>query len=110
MKYTVQLDFFIDEDEVRTDEEVKEVVREIFDYSNCSASNIKVIDVNDWYWLNSRFIGKREVDMEENNRQEVMIRASNNSCLTKDMLTNTWYLKGITYEIKGFMWASQYSL
>ena len=47
MKYTVQLDFFIDEDAIRTDEEVKEVVEEIFDYSNCSASNIKVIDVND---------------------------------------------------------------
>ena len=56
MKYTVQLDFFIDEDAVRTDEEVKEVVEEIFDYGNCSASNIKVIDVNDWYWLNSRSI------------------------------------------------------
>ena len=48
MKYTVQLDLSIDEeDAVRTDEEVKEVVGEIFDYSNCSASNIKVIDVND---------------------------------------------------------------
>ena len=60
MKYTVQLDFSIDEeDAVRTDEEVKDVVEEIFDYSNCSASNIKVIDVNDWYWLNSRFIWER---------------------------------------------------
>ena len=48
MNYTVQLDFSIDEeDAVRTDEEVKEVVEEIFDYGNCSASNIKVIDVND---------------------------------------------------------------
>ena len=47
MKYTVQLDFFIDEDAVRTDEEVKEVVEEIFDYSNCSAMNIRVISVND---------------------------------------------------------------
>ena len=47
MNYTVQLDFFIDEDAVRTDEEVKEVVEEIFDYSNCNASNIKVIDIND---------------------------------------------------------------
>ena len=47
MKYTVQLDFFIDEDGVRTDEEVKEVVTEIFDCCSCSASNIKVIDVND---------------------------------------------------------------
>ena len=47
MKYTVQLDFFIDEDAIRTDEEVKEVVEEIFDYNNCSATNIRVISVND---------------------------------------------------------------
>ena len=47
MNYTVQLDFFIDEGAIRTDEEVKEVVEEIFDYSNCNASNIKVISVND---------------------------------------------------------------
>ena len=47
VKYTVQLDFFIDEDVVRTDEEVKEVLEEIFDYSNCGASDIKVISVND---------------------------------------------------------------
>ena len=46
MKYTVQLDFFIDEDEVRTDEEVKNVVKEIFDCSNCDATNIIVISVN----------------------------------------------------------------
>ena len=47
MKYTVQLDFFIDEDIVRTDEEVKSVIEEIFDYNNCDTSNIKVIGVND---------------------------------------------------------------
>ena len=47
MTYTVQLDFFIDEDGIRTDEEVQEVVKEIFDYSNCCASNIRVIEVND---------------------------------------------------------------
>ena len=45
VKYTVQLDFFIDEDVVRTDEEVKEALEEIFDYSNCGASDIKVISV-----------------------------------------------------------------
>lgn len=47
MTYTVKLDFFIDEDAVRTDEEVVEVVKEIFDYCNCYASDIKVLDVND---------------------------------------------------------------
>lgn len=47
MTYTVKLDFFIDEDVVRTDKEVEEVLKEIFDYCNCYASNIKVIEVND---------------------------------------------------------------
>ena len=47
MTYTVMLDFTIDEDGVRTDNEVVEVVKEIFDYSNCSTSNVKVIEVND---------------------------------------------------------------
>lgn len=47
MTYTVQLDFFIDEDGVRTDESTKELVYEIFDYCNCSASNIQVLAVND---------------------------------------------------------------
>lgn len=47
MTYTVQLEFFIDEDAIRTDEEVVEVVKEIFDYCNCTASNVRVIEVND---------------------------------------------------------------
>lgn len=47
MLYTVKLDFFIDEDGVRTDEEVQEVIKEIFDCCNCTASDIKVLDVND---------------------------------------------------------------
>ena len=33
--------------------------------------------------------------MEDNNKQEVMIKASNNSCLTKEMLTEIWYMKGL---------------
>lgn len=32
MTYTVQLDFFIDEDFIRGDEQVVEVLREMFDY------------------------------------------------------------------------------
>ena len=47
MTYTVQLDFFIDEDIVRTDEEVKNVLEEIFDNCATNASNIKVINMND---------------------------------------------------------------
>ena len=47
MTYTVQLDFFVDEDSVMVDAEVKEVVEEIFDCCNCCASNIKLIKVGD---------------------------------------------------------------
>lgn len=47
MIYTVQLDFFIDEDVIKTDKEMEEVVKEIFDSCNCSASYIRVIEVND---------------------------------------------------------------
>lgn len=46
MEYTVQLDFFIDEDKVRTEEEIKNVLEEIFDYCSCTASNVKVISKN----------------------------------------------------------------
>ena len=48
MTYTVQLDFFIDDDAIRTDEEVQEIVKEIFDTCNCDASNIRLIEINDW--------------------------------------------------------------
>lgn len=47
MTYTVQLDFWIDEDTIRTDEDVEEVLDEIFEWCHCSASNIRVLDVND---------------------------------------------------------------
>lgn len=47
MTYTVQLDFFIDDDVVRTDAETEELVREIFDYCSCDAYNVRVLDVND---------------------------------------------------------------
>lgn len=47
MTYTVQLDFFIDEDKVRTDKEVEEVLKEIFDSVSCYVSNVRVIEVND---------------------------------------------------------------
>ena len=47
MTYTVKLDLFIDEDTIRTDDKVQDIVKEIFDYCNCSASNIVVLDVDD---------------------------------------------------------------
>lgn len=47
MTYTVQLDFWIDDEVIRTDEEVHDLVEEIFDFCNCTTSNIRVIEVND---------------------------------------------------------------
>lgn len=47
MTYTVQLDFWVDEDRIRTDYEVEEMLNEIFDCSYCETSNIRVLDVND---------------------------------------------------------------
>ena len=47
MTYTVQLDFFIDSDEIMSKAEVQEVVKEIFDAFNCDAFNVQVIDIND---------------------------------------------------------------
>ena len=40
MTYTIKLDFFIDDDEVKTNEQIIEIIKEIFDNNNCSASNI----------------------------------------------------------------------
>ena len=47
MTYTVQLDFFIDEDGIRTEAETIDLVTDIFDYCNCSASNVQVLAVHD---------------------------------------------------------------
>jgi hypothetical protein len=47
MTYTVQLDFFIEEDAIKTNKEVEHLVKEIFDYCNCIASNVRLIDVGD---------------------------------------------------------------
>ncbi len=33
--------------------------------------------------------------MREDNNQDIMIRASNNAHLTKDILMDTWYMKGL---------------
>lgn len=47
MTYTVQLDFFIDGDEILSDEEVSEELKEMLNDSCTGASNIRVLDVND---------------------------------------------------------------
>lgn len=47
MTYTVKLDFWIDGDEIASDEEVKAALSELLDGAAWSASNIEVLEVND---------------------------------------------------------------
>lgn len=47
MTYTVQVEFFMDDDEIRTDEYIINIVKEIFSGCNCDASHVKVLAVDD---------------------------------------------------------------
>lgn len=47
MKYTVQLDFYIEEDVIRTEKSLEDVIKETIDYGGCAASNVKLINVSD---------------------------------------------------------------
>lgn len=47
MTYTVKLDFWIDGDEITSDEEVKATLVELLDGAAWNASNVEVLDVND---------------------------------------------------------------
>lgn len=43
-RYQVELSFLIDEDKIRTDEEIKELLEEIFNTDNCKFWGATVID------------------------------------------------------------------
>lgn len=47
MIYTVQMDVCIDDDEVYSDESIKEIVEEGMGVISACVDNIKVLDVND---------------------------------------------------------------
>jgi hypothetical protein len=47
MIYTVQLDFFIDDDNIMSEKEVQDVIEEIFNHTSMWASNIRVVEIND---------------------------------------------------------------
>jgi len=47
MTYTVQLDFWIDGDDIAEDEEVADMLKEMLNGTAYGISNIRVLDVND---------------------------------------------------------------
>lgn len=47
MVYTVQMDLYIDDDEIYSDEDIKEVIEECMGVTSASVDHIRVIEVND---------------------------------------------------------------
>ena len=47
MVYTVQMDLYIDDDKIYSDEVIKEIIEEGMSVVSASVDHIRVIDVND---------------------------------------------------------------
>ncbi len=47
MTYTIQLDFQMDDDRILTDDQISYIMHEIFNDCNCTASNVRVLEIND---------------------------------------------------------------
>ena len=47
MVYTIQLDLVIDDDEIYSDETIKDIIEEGMNCISATARDIKVIDIND---------------------------------------------------------------
>ena len=47
MVYTVQMDLYIDDDEIYPDEDIKNFIKESMNAVSASVDDIKVIEVND---------------------------------------------------------------
>ena len=48
MVYTVQMDLYIDDDEIYSDEDISNIIEEGMSVASASVDHIKVIEVNDW--------------------------------------------------------------
>ena len=46
--YTVQMDLYIDDDEIYSDEDISNIIEESMSVASVSVDHIKVIEVNDW--------------------------------------------------------------
>ena len=47
MVYTVQMDLYIDDDEIYSDEELSNIIEECMNVASASVDHIRVIEVND---------------------------------------------------------------
>ena len=47
MVYTVQMDLYIDDDEIYSDEDISNIIEECMSVASASVDHIRVIDVND---------------------------------------------------------------
>ena len=47
MVYTVQMDLYIDDDEIYSDEDISNIIEESMSVASASVDHIKVIEVND---------------------------------------------------------------
>lgn len=47
MVYTIQMDLYIDDDEIYSDEDISNVIEESISVTSASVDNIRVIEVND---------------------------------------------------------------
>ena len=48
MVYTVQMDLYIDDDEIYSDEDISNIIEESMSVASVSVDHIKVIEVNGW--------------------------------------------------------------
>ena len=47
MVYTIQMDLYIDDDEIYSDDEIKEAIEEGMSVTSATVDHIKVVEVND---------------------------------------------------------------
>lgn len=47
MVYTIQMDLYIDDDEIYSDEDIRNTIEEIMSVASVSVDHIKIIEVND---------------------------------------------------------------
>ena len=48
MVYTVQMDLYIDDDEIYSDEDISNIIEESMSVASASVDHIKIIEVNDY--------------------------------------------------------------
>jgi len=47
MIYTINLDFYVDDNKILTDDELSKILKELISSTGFTAENVKIIDIND---------------------------------------------------------------